>query len=414
MKKALKILIISASRRNFGYIIPSLSLACQLKQRGHEVLLTCHKESVSIPQKFKINYREVDELGHTKIFPKNLTPEWLKQNFIARAVDYASVKRFFEEERQVIREFKPDLVITNLRLSGCIAAKLENIPSLAIQNTNILNLMPEWLEKFTETMVALQIPREDAGKLFGHTLLIPDFSMYSPINGIDDSVLKIIIRNVKEIKHIGPCLLTNPYKLASKHELKKSLLGNTDTPFIYITLGGSNNVSKTLIKVLENLNVTDRALNIFITTGFNSREDYELISSEIKRLQQLNGRLNIKTEEFTDVSMQYMKAADLAIIHGGHSTTMEAQMCGTPIIGFPKLGEQKTNIQRLVRNGSGLVINLDNNEEGNLVEYINRILETPLFLHNAQQAASLLEKLYNTDVVLDYLEFMAGQKEAIA
>lgn len=79
----------------------------------------------------------------------------------------------------------------------------------------------------------------------------------------------------------------------------------------------------------------------------------------------------------------------LFISHGGLLGTTEAIAAGKPILGIPIYGDQKMNLNRAVREGYGLMLNLESITEETISSSLQELLTNPKYSKNAEKISNL-------------------------
>lgn len=63
--------------------------------------------------------------------------------------------------------------------------------------------------------------------------------------------------------------------------------------------------------------------------------------------------------------------------HGGQSSTIEAVVSGTPLIGFPLFSDQYSNIRSLVSRGAAELLDIQDINAAQLHQVLNKVLTDP-------------------------------------
>jgi UDP:flavonoid glycosyltransferase YjiC (YdhE family) len=325
---------------------------------NHEIVFCCSAETIHIPKGVGLKCLPVPELEPMPPWTQIKSVEDLRAVTKTRLANPDFLKRCLEAESRILEEFKPDLVVSDLRNTTGVAASSLGIPSLSIHNTKLfLYPLSEVIPMVLDTLHDIGVEERDAAKIFGDVLVVPDFSMFEPLSTIPEPMLKIIMGSVREIFYSGPLLRSNPSDLPAKLELKRQY-GHVELPLVFITFGGSPTGAEYLKKVLAGLMGLEA--HFVIITGHNVAADALLPLAD--QLKIAAPRSVVSLFEYTDHSLAFMKAADVAIIHGGHGTTMEGIMCGTPLIIIPHNKEQEENGLRSVNLGTGTLLKPQNIE----------------------------------------------------
>lgn len=308
------------------------------------------------------------------------------------------LKACMVDEEALIRRFEPDLVMFSFRPTAGIVARRLGVPSASVMNLNILNYFPELLPVVLESLQSIGVAGDELCNTVGDFMLVPDFPFYQPLYNVPDHLYESIFSQLIEIKFVGPILREDPRSLPDQTTLKSSLFQN-DKKVILTTLGGSVNTESVIRALLETLAVD---ANYIFLTGENV--NFEALQEDLMRLRERLPESQVIFEQYSDKPIMFMKAADLCIIHGGLSTTMEAVLCATPTIGIPNNEEQRANLDRIVRSQSGVIV-----EKNNVASTINHIIESTLddreIAGNASKAAELLVDYSNGFDLEKFVEY---------
>jgi len=286
----------------------------------------------------------------------------------------------------------------SFRFTAGIVARRFGVPSVSVMNLNILNYFPELLPVISESLQSMGIKGDDLCNTVGDYMLVPDFPFYQPMYKVPEDLYKNIFSQLTEIKYIGPVLRDDPRSLPDKPTLKFDLFQNRKA-VILITLGGSVNTEPVIRRLLESLTFDS---NYIFLTGDNV--DFGGLQEDLEPLRKRLPTSEIIFEMYSDKAIKFMKSADLCIIHGGLSTTMEAVLCSTPAIGIPNNDEQRANLDRIVSNNSGVIVEKDQ-VSTNINFIIECILGNSEFTSNADIAAELLGDYCNSFDLGKFVEY---------
>lgn len=397
MKKT--VLYISYSRNSYGYIVQASAIAKRLQGLGHRVIFACSKEVMAIPTSFGltdiVNIYEKGPMQAWDTFQVQQSYRDITRKGLANP-EY--LKACMVDEEALIRRFKPDLVMFSFRFTAGIVARRLGVPSVSVLNLNILNYFPELLPVVSESLQDIGIAGYELCNTAGDYMLVPDFPFYQPIHKVPEHLYKSIFSQLTEIKYIGPVLREDPRSLPGKTDLKSSLFQN-EKNVILTTLGGSVNTESVIRKLLKTLTVD---ANYIFLTGENV--DFEGLREDQARLRERLPESQVIFEKYSAKPIRFMKAADLCIIHGGLSTTMEAVLCATPAIGIPNNDEQRANLDRIVRSKSGVIV-----EKDKVASTINHVIKSMLddreITSNADKAAELLVDYCNGFDLEKFVEY---------
>ncbi len=259
------------------------------------------------------------------------------------------IEKSWLSEEQIIDVVQPVLIIHYMRFITGILSKVKGIPSISLQNFNLYKNLKYLLPKLFNILKNNQFCKKNYLDCFGQYIIVPDFSFYQPLGEIVQMLGNSgALENVNDIQFIGPLLRDMP-KYSKRVPERNSLWH----PRIYITLGGSA-ISRTIVKLLfQCLDITGEYI---INTGGNV--DPQIFADDILQLKHKNKMITVEIEQYTENAIEQMSKADIGIIHGGLSSTMEAMVCGTPILGLYSNNEQLSNLNRAVQQGVGKALKL--------------------------------------------------------
>jgi uncharacterized protein (TIGR00661 family) len=295
---------------------------------------------------------------------------------------FFTVLRQVKAEIQVIKEFKPDVVVSDSRVSTLIAAGLLGIPKISILN-QFQTIIPRRtrhlkLAKLTDAGTLTII-----GKIWtiGRHVLIPDFP---PPYTISIGNLRIPRSYQKKIKFIGPILSKYPEELAEQTEIRKKLGLDENKPLIFSPISGPIKQRTYLTRLLMQIfNNFPRTYQIVISLGNPS--------GSTKPIQ----KRNVTIYNWVKNRFEYLKACDLVISRAGHGTLTQSICYGKPLVLIPAPShtEQLNNSQRLAKLGIAEVVTQKDLSVHTLLESVKKILEINAFQERVKQIQAEALKL---------------------
>ncbi|MCM3549815.1 hypothetical protein M4D48_14645 [Alkalihalobacillus clausii] len=395
-----KVLITTFSRSSLGHMMRAIAIGLELQKRSHDVLLACAEETLYLPKSYGLNCVKVHELEPMPLWSKMNREVDLSEITKKRLASKNYIEKCMIDDTTLINQFKPDVVLHDMRITSGVSAKLANIPSISLNNIKLFNFpLSTVIPLVIDQMKVMGISESAIKHIFGDVVVIPDFSNFEPMCHIPKGIMEIINESVKEIYYCGPLMTIYPSQLPKKKILKKNLTSNSDAPLLYITFGGSPSGKEYLISVLKGL--AKISANIVVSTGNNIPiNDIKEVVSEIKSL---NTNVSVKVAQHFENSIEIMKSADLAITHGGHGTLMEGIFSGTPQIIIPHNNEQLDNAKRCLKMNVGEILEKDN-VQITIQKMVERMLADKKIQNACEEVSSKMAHFKGTENLANFIE----------
>ncbi len=319
-----------------GHVGRCAPIAKKLEEKGVKVLFSTYRDGVKYLEQEGFPSVEAPPIGFM-VKPDGTVD--FRQTVVNPGPFFASftVTKQVEAEIRYMRAFKPDVIVSDSRVSPLLAAKILKIPDVCI-----LNQFQVIIPRRTRFLRLAKIVDTGALAMIGKVwtsgaahLMIPDFP---PPYTLSAGNLRIPKSYQKRVKLIGPILSIHPNDLPSKEELREKLNLDTETPLIFAPISGPAKERAYFIGVLRQ-----------IFKDFPG--DYQVVMSL--------GYPNSPMEpvRYGDVSIygwvpnrfEYLKACDLVIARAGHGTITQCMCYGKPMILVPTPShtEQLNNAQRV-------------------------------------------------------------------
>lgn len=310
--------------------------------------------------------------------------------------------RQVETEIRFMRTFKPDVVVSDSRVSPLLAARILGIPNICIVNQFQI-IIPRRkrllrLAKIVDTgelaiiggiWVSCTVP-----------LLIPDFP---PPYTISTGNLKMPKRYFKHVRFVGPILPTYPEDLPSSDEIREYLGFDKDKPLIFVPISGPIKERVYIIEVLKG-----------IFRSFPS--DYQIVMSTGSPSNPVEA---VKYGHFTVYNwipnrFEYLKACDLVISRAGHGTLMQSINYGKPMILIPTPShtEQMNNARRTQEMGIAEVIEQSNVNAETLLKTVNKILSDDSYRRNIEKIRESTVEMNGLKTIVDIIVNVAEGRVA--
>jgi len=289
-------------------------------------------------------------------------------------------------ELNAIGSIRPDIVVSDSRVSPLMAARLLGVPRICILNQFQMRV-PRKKRFLRLSRLAESIMLTFIGLTWtmGNSVLIPDFP---PPYTICEGNLVIPKAYRKSVKLIGPILPEHPNSLPTKEKLREKLNLPMDKPVIFVPISGPTTEKAFVSRVLRK-----------ILLGFPL--DYEIVVSygypnaDTKPIR--HG--NVTIYKWLPNRFEYLKACDVAIGRAGHGTITQCICYGKPMIIIPTPGhtEQLTNARQAENLGVARIVLQEMLDKEKLLRSVQQMLrpETIRYIEEIQKEALKYDGLEN-------------------
>jgi len=382
-----------------GHAARCAAIAKELIKRGHEVVFSTYGEAV--------NYLKSQEFEVLRCY--ELSYEHTDNGGIDLEGTLAKGPRaLYIFARQVGAELyytgvlNPDVVVSDSRLSTSLAAVLRGIPNILIIN-QLLIVLPAagnhserfYAAKSNVEKLILEIMAEIWGK--SDKIVIPDFPPPYTISKLN---LVFEENTASKAVFIGPLIQKRPEETPSRKEIREKL-GLKETPLVLVTPSGTKEEKKALAESLLNLLLDiDLEAKIIISMGDPQSRTY------VKRFGDKITVVGWLTDKYL-----YLKAADVLVCHGGHTTIAEAMYYGVPMLVIPTTGhtERIGNAQSVVEMNLGKMLPQEELNAENLKELLKELLDNPEYMNNAREISRKVSVFNAAVKAADVIEELSEQ-----
>ncbi len=350
-------ILISVCGEGFGHTTRCIAIGESLKN-SYEIAYIAYGKSRDFIEKhgFKVfeTFPEIKLKGKDGKF--DITSSIFNKEY--------SPKKAIKREINIIKEYNPDLVISDCKYSTIVAAKLLKKPVICISNQNYTKYKLKTDLIVYPTMKALNIINERCEKF-----IVPDFPL-------PYTICEYNLKIIKNMEFIGPLI---------RYDVDNV---DDDGNYILSVIGGF----EYRYKILEELG----------KIALNNNLNVKLVCGSYEVAKKLKNDLNITSYRDKNVEIipittnmeKLIKNAELIVSHGGHSTIMEALSFGKPLIVIPDLDhpEQGNNAKKVHDLGCGIALSYK--ELYKLEEVVFDIRNMKMYKRNALKMRELAKK-YN-------------------
>lgn len=308
----------------------------------------------------------------------------------------------------LIREFKPDVVVDSFGVFACLAARIAGVPLATVLQGNFhpesdgfrwwAGERPAGLPSITPLINKVACEYGLAPIARSVDLLAGDLSLIVGTPETDP------VSQDARVTHIGPIVWQRgDPKLPSEIAALRS-----GTPVVWVYSGNPRYapvptaIDSIVVMRAAISALAGAAMNVVLTTG------YQEVPAEI-------GRLPSNFHHAAYVPGRAMaERSDLMVHHGGHSSVMQSLAAGTPAVIIPTISERESNARRLLALGAGeMVLPSDGADDEKLVdvaeftEKVHRVLHENRYRDAARNVAERMRQFRGAQEAADQIEVLA-------
>jgi UDP:flavonoid glycosyltransferase YjiC (YdhE family) len=297
-----------------------------------------------------------------------------------------TLARYVAEDRALLREVRPDLVVGDLRLSLAISAPVERVPHAALINAYWSPHAEREGFPLPDHPIVKWLGVERAARSFHRALPFVFRHFARPVNALRRAAGLPEVGSLPEVLTHGdyalfpdvPSLVPTRALPAGQRYLGyvpwapavplPEWWGRLDPqrPTVYVTLGSSGHVSR-LPVVVEGA----AALGCQVLVATAGRAKLGAVPRNIFVADFLPG----------DVAA---RRADVVVSNGGSTTGYQALAAGRPVLGIPFNMDQYLASQAIERAGAGLLVRAGIANAGAVTAALGRLLGEPAFAERAR------------------------------
>lgn len=327
-----------------GHITRLHPIAEELARRGDRVIFSTYLDGLEYARKKRIPTFSAVPLNF-----KVTTDGTIDFKMTAATAGFSlGIRTFLKQvtrEIQFLKQFRPDVVVSDSRASSLLAARLLKIPVALVLNQFRVEIMRRPSNRklglqdrlfFFIANVGWLFVRTAIGLVWGKSqvILIPD--MPAP-HTIALGNLAIPKRYNGKVKLIGPVLDHPPQTSNGQLEAKRALHFDRKKPLVYGAISGPNVERKVLATIL--LRAFEQMPHRFQTVLSRGKPDGDQSARVVK---------GVRVFDWLENQDQYIEACDILVGRAGHGTIMKSLSYGKPmiLIPIPDHTEQIGNAQR--------------------------------------------------------------------
>jgi len=367
-----------------GHVGRCVPIARKLSEEN-EVVFSTYREGIDYVERENFPLIKAPPIGF-QVKPDGSVD--FRQTVINPGPFFASftVLKQVNAEVKTIGSFRPDVIVSDSRISPLLAGRILRIPRICILNQFQL-IVPRRSRFLHLARLFDSGALTVVGKMWtsGNTVLIPDFP---PPYTISVGNLTIPKPYRKSVRLVGPILQTHPNELPTKEELRKKLRLSPDRPVIFVPISGPTTEKVFLTGILRKVLLEfPEDYEIVMSYGYPSADDKPIRHRNVAIYKWVHNRF------------EYLKASDLVIGRAGHGTITQCMCYGRPMILVPTPNhtEQLSNAKQAESLGVGKIILQERLGKEKLLASVQQILqvETSERLEQIQEEALKCDGLEN-------------------
>ncbi len=350
-----------------GHITRCEKIGRQMIRNGDEILFSSYLDGVDYLQRTGLRYYSAFPISFRTREDGTIDPKLTAtQNGVTVGL-WKFVKQLVGEIEQIAK-FRPDVVVSDTRVSTLLAAVILRRPSCLILNQYSIQMPqhPMTLKKVDRMMMFFaRIIWKYASSLLGsfwglsRVIIVPDLP---PPHTISEYNLGIPRRIRKKVRFVGPVNREEPITL--------SKLARKETPSVFACVSGPAADRRYLVRALTRLlSEVHRDWSVLLSCGEPNQD-----TSPRQR-----GKLTIYEWMDELTYDQSFENANVIVCRGGHETIMKAITLGKPLVLIPAPNhtEQSNNARRAEELGVAVVVQQNSLNLESLTEAVEKCMTVP-------------------------------------
>jgi len=346
-----------------GHVGRTVPIANRLRSENFDVAFSTYGEGIRYIEHEKLPLMKAPPIGF-QVKPDGSVD--FRQTAINPGPFLASFTLLKQVNAEVkfIQSFKPDIIVSDSRISSLVAARILGIPRICILNQFQL-IVPRRKQHLYLARLADSVTLTLIGRMWtsGNNVLIPDFP---PPYTISAGNLNIPKPYRKNVRLIGPILEVHPDELDSESELRKKLGVPNDKPLIFVPISGSTKEKAFFTGILRKILLEfPRDYGIIMSLGYPDDKSKPLHHG------------NLTIHKWIPNRFEYLKACDVIVARAGHGTITQSMCYGKPaiLVPTPSHTEQINNAKQAADLGVAKILMQKDLNRDELLRIVRQVLE---------------------------------------
>lgn len=315
----------------------------------------------------------------------------IKKSIASLPYQFSNFSRQLNAEIRNIAAFRPDLVISDTRLSPLIISKVFRIPSLVILNQIRLLLSPS-----LRTLRIARLYEDFNGELLGtlwsfaDKTLIPDLPPPMTISEKNIWSVSTVSRKIKYVGFTAPDPTMTPERL---EKARRTLNINSMKPFIFIHISGPEPTRRPLTNaVMMAFKDLEPEIQYAISVGKPAGDTSP---------QKISG--SGWYFEWCPIKDELFSICDALVARAGHASISQSIRFGKPLLCIPieNHGEQLSNSDKVSQLKIGISLKQDRLTVGSIKEAIMTLISDEQYRRNVSNLMRISRRLNGVENILN-------------
>lgn len=358
-----------------GHVGRSYPIAEELRRRGADVVFSTYLEGLDYVRKLGFPVASSPPLSMATDATGRID---LRMSSVTQGVP--AFPRFLHQmnvEIEYMKAYRPDVVVSDTRLSSVFAANLLGVPTVLMLN-QFQPIVPRSRRNFKLSKIAdgVLLTLIGRGWAASDLILIPDFP--EPYT-ISLESLRIPKPYRRLVRLVGSILPRKPWEVGDTGRVREEVGAQEGQRLIFAAISGPRQECIPLVSMLKP-----------IFSAFP--DDYRVVMSmgmpNGGSRPEIDGSLTVVP--WVPNRFEYLKACDLVVSRAGHETIMQSICFGKPQILVPTPGhtEQYGNARRAKELGVAKAIHQHDLTRERLLTLAEEILEDDSYLERLHEINS--------------------------
>ena len=357
----------------FGHVGRCISIADRLKESGFDMLFSTYGEAVAFVRREGYPAVEAPRLSITTEADGRID-----MKHVLGVEGLLSVERFLSQvsfEIKTMRSFRPDIVVSDTRLSTVVASNMLDIPTMLMLN-QFHPLIPRERRFLRLSKVGDGAVLTVMSDMWGlaDRIIIPDFPEPNTVSLMN---MRIPQRHRGKVLFVGPILRRNPWDVKAPRDSGSEVK-------VFAPISGPSAERLPLVRLLLKLfKKFPGKFRIIMSMGCPDGNGVYVKHGNFTAYRWVEDRLGL------------MKWCDVVVSRAGHGTIMEAVSCGKPMVLIPTPGhsEQYGNARRAVEIGFAEAVEQYDLTAERLVEKVETVLNEESYRRKAEELQAEARRL---------------------